>query len=545
MRTTFYAVLAMAAAFVAVPLGAAIVATPELPATVTLSGNVSPLLADSVVLGAAPLDMPIEVVMALKLRNSAELDQFLADVQDPASPVFHQFLTQDEFNARFAPTADQEAAVEAFLVGHGFTITQTFANRLLVAGQAPVGLVQETFGVHVASVLYNDQVKYASLEEPTVPSTLAPLLVGVLGLDNIGDRHSMVAGVQPHDNLGSNCCYFSPRDLNVAYNEDHNGAHTGAGSGFTIAGAYDIKDSDFSAFNTQMGLPSATINRVCTGSSSSRGCAYNSQNSVEVSLDVEYAHGTAPQAQIWSYMAASTSFTDFTTMENRVVSDHKNNAVSESWGACENAIAASTISAEDQAFQNANAVGQTWFFASGDNGNKDCSGSIGVDYPAASSWTTGVGGTHLTCSSGMTASQPVCGGWGSETAWSGSGGGFSTKHSKPSWQTGCGVPADGHRDVPDIALEADTSPGNLVAKGGGWYAVGGTSDAAPQLAGMFAVLNGLKGPQGNANVRFYQLCGTSVYHDVTSGSNGYSAGVGYDEVTGLGTINEGNLLASW
>jgi kumamolisin len=160
----------------------------------------------------------------------------------------------------------------------------------------------------------------------------------------------------------------------------------------------------------------------------------------------------------------------------------------------------------------------------------------------------GVGGTHATCSSGMTNNNPACGGYGSESAWSGSGGGASAHYAKPTFQTGCSVPADGKRDVPDVALEADTSPGNYIAEAGGWYIVGGTSDAAPSWAGYFAELNQKKGGSGLGlpGARLYALCGGNSFHDITSGNNGaFSAGAGYDKVTGIGTINAANLLANY
>jgi len=94
-------------------------------------------------------------------------------------------------------------------------------------------------------------------------------------------------------------------------------------------------------------------------------------------------------------------------------------------------------------------------------------------------------------------------------------------------------------------MEADTSPGNYVIKGGGWYIVGGTSGAAPQWAGLFGELNQKKlgSGLGNPGARLYQLCGSAGYHDVTSGSNGdYTAGSGFDLVTGLGTPDVQSLL---
>src|SRR5262245_13087072 len=145
----------------------------------------------------------------------------------------------------------------------------------------------------------------------------------------------------------------------------------------------------------------------------------------------------------------------------------------------------------------------------------------------------------------MTSSSPGCAGYGSERGWSGSGGGVSQVFARPAYQTGCGVPGGTTRLVPDVALESDTSPGNYVAENGGWYIVGGTSGAAPQWAGFFAELNQRLGGTGlgNPGPRLYGLCGTSAFHDITLGSNGdYSAGTGYDLVTGLGTIEARNFL---
>ena len=509
---------------------------------VTLSGNVSPILAQSVILGPAPVDTPIEIVMALKLHDAAGLDQFLADVQDPASPVFHQFLTQEQFNQRFAPTATEEAAVEAFLVANGFTLTQTFSNHLLVGAKAPIGVVEQAFNVHIASVSYDGQVGYATIEEPSVPATLAPSLTGVLGLDNLGHA-------QPRDNLGTNCCYWSPRDTNNFYNEDHNGAHTGAGQTIVIVGAYDFLTADFTGFNAQMGLSNPSVTRVCAGSGA--GCAFSSSQSTEISLDIEYAHGTAPSAALVSVMSQSTLLTDFTTAYNTVVTRNDGHSVSTSWGLCEKQMAAATRASDDSIFANGNAIGQSWFAASGDSGSNDCPAQVGrkgVDYPASSPYVMGVGGTHGTCPAGsFVAANPVCSGYGSETGWSGSGGGDSAYYAKPSWQTGCTVPT-GNRHVPDVSLIADSTPGYLVAFNGAWYAIGGTSAAAPQVAAMFAGLDQAKatGGVGNPGTRLYQLCAGNSFHDVTSGSNGgYSAVAGYDRVTGIGTINEGNLITNW
>ena len=176
-----------------------------------------------------------------------------------------------------------------------------------------------------------------------------------------------------------------------------------------------------------------------------------------------------------------------------------------------------------------------------------------------------------------------------------SGGGVSLVFPKPSWQAGSGVPGDGKRDVPDVAFAAspahvaylicteifdstgtDRGPscvdgfrdgtGN-AAQPGSFYPIGGTSAGAPVMAGVVALLNQMTGTtQGNINPRLYQLAAisTDVYHDITSGNNqvscrtippsancpssgimGYSAGPGYDLVTGLGSVDIFNLAMEW
>src|SRR2546428_705244 len=93
-------------------------------------------------------------------------------------------------------------------------------------------------------------------------------------------------------------------------------------------------------------------------------------------------------------------------------------------------------------------------------------------------------GRAAVSSAARTPSRPGCAGYGSETAWSNSGGGVSQVFGRPAFQAGCGVPLGSQRLVPDVALEADPSPGNYVLFGGQWYWVGGTSEAAPQWAGF-------------------------------------------------------------
>lgn len=514
--------------------------------------SVSPRLREGTLLGREAADSQHDIVVSLDLRNRDQLEAFLADVQNPDSPNYGRFLTQEEFNARFAPSTEAEQRVVDYLQANGAVVTDRFSNRLLVGAVASTAALERAFNVDLHSVNFRGEQHYAAVDEPTLPETLAGDVLGIIGLDDLTAMHAHVhdvqSAVEPNAALGSNCCHLSPNDLTVLY--DNATGYTGAGQTIVIAGAYAWSNTDINSFDTQWQLPPLPTGsgQVCTGSKKAVGCKFNSQNSIEIALDVEYAHGTAPGARILNYMAASTSFSDFARMYNRIVTDNPGHVATTSWGSCEAGTSTATQQTNDNIFANANAIGQTWFAASGDGGSRDCSSILTVDHPANSPHVMGAGGTTPVCSGGMTASNPGCAGYGFESGWSGSGGGISQVFTRPAFQAGCSLPAGTQRLVPDVALEADPSPGNYVAEGGHWYIVGGTSDAAPQWAGFFAALNQKAGGSGlgNPGARLYGMCSSAAFHDITSGSNGdYSASVGYDMVTGLGSPDASNLLSTY
>jgi len=534
----------LVAAILFLPPRSSVAATP-----VGIPRSVSPLVSQATDLGPVPASEMHRIVIALALHERGALDDFLRDVGDPASPRYRHFLTPEKFNARYAPTAADEQALVVYLEQNGLQVSERFPNRLLVGATGSAQAIERAFGITLHRVRLGGRDHFAALDEPRFPAHLADVVIGIIGLDDLSEMRPRARSSgpvsAPRASLGARCCSLSPNDLAVFY--DRTTGSDGAGQTIVIAGAYAWKDSDNVAFDAQWGLsPLPTgSGQVCTGSGNPTGCRFNQQQSIEIALDVEYSHGTAPGAVIRNYMSASTAFSDFTVAYNQIVTDNPGHVVTTSWGGCEAGISSSTQTADDQIFASGNAIGQSWFAASGDAGSRDCNNLVGVDHPANSPHVIGVGGTSATCSSGMTAGSPACAGYGSESGWSGSGGGVSSLFPRPSWQTGCGVPAGAQRLVPDVALEADSSPGNYVLKGGLWYVIYGTSGAAPQWAGAFALLNEAMGGSGlgDPGARLYGLCGSNAYHDITTGSNGdYSATPGYDLVTGLGTIDTANFI---
>jgi uncharacterized protein (TIGR03437 family) len=244
--------------------------------------------------------------------------------------------------------------------------------------------------------------------------------------------------------------------------------------------------------------------------------------------------------------------------------------------------------------QQANAQGITWFNAAGDSGGADCvrgtstsNGGLAVDLPAAVPEVTGIGGTQFDEAGGSywNRTHGTDGvsalGYIPETVWndnsadpSSGGGGASVFFAKPSWQSGPGVPNDGARDVPDVSLSSSADhDGYLVYMDGGLHVFGGTSAATPAFAGIAALLNqylvssGVQSTPGlgNMNPRLYSLAQSvpGAFHDVTKGSNivtvncgsrarnctsgayGFAAGDGYDQASGLGSVDAYTLITSW
>jgi putative cell wall-binding protein len=195
------------------------------------------------------------------------------------------------------------------------------------------------------------------------------------------------------------------------------------------------------------------------------------------------------------------------------------------------------------------ASGGTVFAASGDNGAYDCArplvpdGHLAVDFPASLPSVVAVGGTSLTRDGSGAFSET---GWGpaptttSGTTYAGrgSGGGTSAVFARPAYQSSISAGGTG-RAVPDVSAlgDAKTGFGAYSSSAGGWHLFGGTSFGAPMWAGQLAsalAAGGLSSGLGDIHAALYAA--PSAFRDVTSGANGfYTAGAGYDLVTGLGS----------
>ena len=318
-----------------------------------------------------------------------------------------------------------------------------------------------------------------------------------------------------------------------------NGA-TGDGSGQTIAiiDAYGDPNaqSDLGTFDAANGLPPPpNFEQVGQSGGSTAGLSVDSGWAMETSLDVQWAHATAPGANLLLVEANSSGLSDLLTAVDFARNDTLTTStgvspvtvVSMSWGASE---FRGETSYDGHFKTPAGHAGVSFVAATGDSG-----GAAG--WPAVSPNVLAVGGTSLS-------TQDSSGTYQSESAWIGSSGGISRYEAEPSYQNS--VERTGRRATPDVSLNADPNTGYVIYDSvpyygsAGWWQIGGTSASTPIWAAMVAVANqgrmanGLDSLQ-NVQADVYSIA-PSHFRDITSGYNGYNfATAGYDLVTGIGT----------
>jgi subtilase family serine protease len=299
-----------------------------------------------------------------------------------------------------------------------------------------------------------------------------------------------------------------------------------------ISDACDDPDieADLGVFSSQFGLPACTTQNGCfTVISQSDLCSGHSGNwALEQSLDVEWAHAMAPGAKIVLVQSSQPDDSLFMAVTQAVAAGA--NVVSMSWGGGE--------FDGEQSYDTMyfSTPGVTYFASTGDGG-------CGTIYPSTSPNVVAVGGTQLNLTNvGLVSVFST--NYGSESAWSGTGGGISSFESEPAYQQN--VQNTGFRTVPDVALDASPASGVPVYDsydGYQWVRVGGTSLSSPVWAAFMAVENSYRGGAGviqHPLPDLYSLYGSNYaadFHDVNTGSSGgiCVAGVGYDYATGIGT----------
>jgi len=618
---------------------------------VMLGGNTRPEANAANDRGAVPDSMPLEHLQ-LELRRSPEREQqveaFIATLHERTSPNFHRWLSATEFGERFGASAQDVEALEAWLTQRGFTVNAVFPSRMSIDFSGTAGEVTAAFHTEIHRLEVNGALHIANIRDPEVPAALAPIVSGVLKLNDFrpARKHRAQPKFTGDCGPGSPCFLMAPADLATIYdfNPLFHAAKPITGKGQTIAVVEDTdlySDADWSNFRHIFGLTVYESGSLSTvhpeGPRGSARCSDPGVNAdgddVEAALDAEWSSAAAPDAKILVVACDNSNTIDGVQQAIQYLVDGVTPhppIISVSYGECEADNGASLNAFFNTLYQQADAEGISVFVATGDAGPEDCAPNynppatfgVGVNAWASTIHNMAVGGTdfgdtyegtnaeywgkstgapwgtaksyvpeiawndtcasselteyngfsvsygkHGFCNSSAGASYLELGGGEGGPSGCASGNpsipnvvsGSCKGWPKPSYQQDLfGMPNDGVRDVPDVAMFAAdgvwnhqyllcfSDPNNYgapcVGNPASWgQGGGGTSYATPIVAGIQALVNQKTGDrQGNPNPVYYHLAaleygnagdshcdssrgpsgaGACIFHDVTAGTD--------------------------
>ena len=600
-----------------------VIVQPELTTSVRLAGHLPRWANPAADAGPAAADTNLHLTFVLSRapQLQAAFTQLLADQQDPASPRYHQWLTPQQVGELYGPTQHDIDALSAWLTSRGLAPSEVSPSRIFVTVNGPASAVSAALSTSFQSFILNGEPRLSTTGDPALPAAFAAIVQSIDGLSDapiqpMGHGQAVSAsssGAQPRFTTNNQNHYITPGDFSTIFdlNTPLFTGLTGLGQRVAIIGRSRVVGSDITEFEADTGLPSnSSPNIIVPGAGPDPGYSGGGDQS-EATMDVQRVLGTAPYAQVDLVILPNSGGGIFTAAQYEV-NTLNDPVMNISFGSCEANAGSASVKSWDSLFSQAAAEGISVLVCSMDSGAATCDAGfatapatqqLSINALCSSSYVTCVGGTEfadtanpsLYWSSSNNSSLISALGYIPEGAWNepgsagsyvvaAGGGGASLYIQKPSWQTGVGVPADGARDVPDISFpsaEHDAYYGCLASNGGNcannyfeyFY---GTSNAAPAMAGITALLNQRTGTgtrQGNLNPTLYRLAANpanGVFHDatvatsgvsgcsvsipsmcnnstpsptaLTGGLAGYLLTTGYDLATGWGSIDGNNLL---
>ena len=516
--------------------------------------------------GRLPSNQVLQLDLVLQLSDQAGLDSFLKDLYDPTSPSYRQFLTPQEFTARFGPSQDQYDAVVRFANSYGFQVVGGTRDAMDVQVKGTVATIEAAFHVNMRTYQHptENRAFYGPDSEPTLDLPFS--LWHVSGLDNYSIPHAMLENkndfaqahgmdaskVVSHATTGSGpSASFLGSDMRAAY---YTGSLTGTGQNLGLLEYYGTDLADLQTYYSNIAYtgqnpPAAGVISLLSTDGTSTACLKKGGcDDIEQTLDMTQVLGMAPGL---SSLVMYIGSTDTAMIGAMTTHNPLPTTIGCSWGWTP--VDPNTL---NPYFQKMAAQGQNFFVASGDSSTWARNKYV---WPADDPYVVSVGGTDL-----VTAGAG--GAWSSETAWVDSGGGISPDSiAIPAWQQLAGVinssnrGSTTYRNGPDVSANANFTfyvCGDQTTCTANTY--GGTSFAAPMWAAYVALVNQQLASTSQPTIGFINPTiysqnvsggGLSAaysqnFHDITSGTSGsYSAVTGFDLVTGWGSPSTGLFSA--
>ena len=508
-------------------------------------------------IGQAPVSTPLTVRMGLLIQNKQGLNQYIKNITTRGNALYGQRLTPAQFKAAYAPSNEQVQQVVSFLEGAGFSNIQVTPNNLIVSADGTIAAASAAF--HTSFESYNQfgNVVFGNVSAPQIPASLGSIVGAVLGLNTIGQMKPTIGVSVPEYAVS-----YEPKDFLQIYDGEAAQPASNVSIAIIAEGNLTQVTQDLRTAEQLFGTVPVPYTIVQVGPPST-----DTSGEDEFDLDSQYSTGMAGVVKmLYLYDSPTLTDSDLALTISRFVSDDLAQAASASLGECEVfPYIDGSMLVDDESFAEAAAQGQTFFASSGDTGSFCPAGPAGmngvpagaplVQYPAASQYVVGVGGTTLLTNGVQTTQYGSAYTYNSEIAWYAGGGGLSQFEASPWWQQAAFLPSaeDDAKAVPDVAYDADPESGANVVVDGSAEGVGGTSLSSPMMLGTWArVLQANPSIGYGAPVLYSLYVGTSNltpyypkagFHDIILGANGlYPATVGYDLTTGLGTPDIDQLV---
>jgi kumamolisin len=503
------------------------------------------------VLTTRELEQPIDFVVSLRVRDFAGLEELVQSGKT---------LARSDLRNRFLPLDADYDRVGAWLAQEGFTVTLKDPFRTMFFIRGTVAQIAASFDVAFARVTTLDGEFTSAVTAPSVPAELAPVVLGVVGLQPHIRMHVPTRTQAQVTNFSS---HVTPGAIRSAYNVPD--SLDGTGQTICVIMAATPLTSDLTTFWQDCGSAETQANYTLIGVNGGPAPDSQTANADEATLDTEWASGMAPGAQVRLYAVPDLTLTSVLYACLQITYDVGPSVISYSAAGPEGQYPGDFLATTTEAFAILSGGGYSFVSASGDAGSNPNSDTtqpnaygagnpLSAEYPASDPNVTAVGGTTMTLGFDWS--------YQGETAWSdisasvpvATGGGVSGFFPRPAWQTGVGVPAGATRCVPDLSATASFQPlaggytGAMIIFNGVVDGRVGTSVAAPIVAAMNALLNQSQMSRGQDPIGLlgpviYPFIGSNAVNDVTTGNNGaYTAGSGYDLCTGVGSVNLGNLI---
>jgi subtilase family serine protease len=418
---------------------------------VPVANNTPGFIKKATDLGPLDPNSVINVTVWLQLHNEGKLDALVKEQKQKGSANYHKWITQDQFNASFAPTAKELDSVQKFLTSRGLSVQAVAENNMYIKVQGSVGDIEKAFHVQIDQYKFNGKTYRGNKGNPSTDDIPGARIAAITGLDDFGFEPTFARPTEadgkpipftPLSKVAPGGLFFeghafrppqthtftdatdtatysgnrygsditnttlghlppqgySPDEVQTAYglNPLHSAGLNGTGETIVIVDAYGSATiaQDAAFFAQLYDLPPINLQIV-----KAPGLVHNPHGpprnwAIETTLDVEWSHVVAPGANIALVVATDRASLDEAI--NYAVIHHLGNTISNSWSSIEGLGNPAQLGRVERILQMAAAQGIDVNFSTGDFGDETVRvGFLSVDYPASSPNATGIGGTSL------------------------------------------------------------------------------------------------------------------------------------------------------